>query len=54
MASVGQLDASDFPQAPKDIRKTLKARLVEVYPPRRDPFPWQCGPRPKGATPPAP
>ena len=32
MASVNQLDKSDFPAAPKDITKTLKARLVEVWP----------------------
>jgi hypothetical protein len=32
MASVNQLNASDFPAAPKDITKTLKAKLVEIYP----------------------
>jgi hypothetical protein len=32
MASVNQLDKSDFPAAPKDITQTLKARLVEVWP----------------------
>ena len=32
MASVNQLDKSDFPAAPKDITRTLKARLVEVWP----------------------
>jgi hypothetical protein len=32
MASVNQLDASDFPAAPADITGTLKGRLVEVYP----------------------
>lgn len=32
MASVNQLNTSDFPAAPKDITKTLKARLVEVWP----------------------
>ena len=32
MASVNQLNVSDFPAAPRDIRGTLKARLVEVYP----------------------
>lgn len=32
MASVNQLDKSDFPAAPKDITQTLKARLVEVFP----------------------
>jgi hypothetical protein len=32
MASVNQLDKSDFPAAPRDITQTLKARLVEVWP----------------------
>lgn len=32
MASVNQLDASDFPAAPKDITGCLKGKLVEVYP----------------------
>lgn len=32
MKSVAQLDASDFPAAPKDITGTLKGRLVEVFP----------------------
>lgn len=30
MASVNQLDTSDFPAAPKDITGTLKGRMVEV------------------------
>lgn len=32
MASVNQLDASDFPAAPKDITETLKGRMVELSP----------------------
>jgi hypothetical protein len=32
MASVKNLEASDFPAAPKDITRTLRARLVEVTP----------------------
>lgn len=32
MKSVQQLDTSDFPAAPKDIRRTLKQRMVEVWP----------------------
>jgi Peptidase_C39 like family len=32
MASVNQLDKSDFPAAPRDITQTLKGRLVEVSP----------------------
>lgn len=37
MASVNQLDASDFPAAPKDITATLKGRLVEVFPGEQQP-----------------
>ncbi len=32
MASINQMDKSDFPAAPKDITRTLKGRLVEVVP----------------------
>lgn len=32
MASVNQLNHSDFPAAPKDITATLKGLMVEVYP----------------------
>ena len=32
MKSVNQLDKSDFAAAPSDITKTLKDRMVEVYP----------------------
>lgn len=32
MQSVNQLNVSDFPAAPKDITKTLRARMVEVFP----------------------
>ncbi|MBL8953505.1 MAG: C39 family peptidase [Myxococcaceae bacterium] len=32
MASVNQLNASDFPAAPKDITKTLRGLMVEVTP----------------------
>ena len=32
MASVNQLNKSDFAAAPSDITKTLKDRMVEVYP----------------------
>ncbi len=32
MKSVKQLDTSDFPAAPKDIRRTIKHRMVEVWP----------------------
>lgn len=33
MASVNQLNESDFPGAPKNITQTLRGKLVEVYPP---------------------
>ena len=32
MASVNQLNKSDFAAAPKDISQTLKGLMVEVYP----------------------
>ncbi len=35
LASIAQLDTSDFPGAPKDIRQTLKGKLVEVFPTER-------------------
>lgn len=34
MASVNQLNASDFPAAPRDITTTLRGRMVEVFPPQ--------------------
>jgi hypothetical protein len=32
LASVNQLNASDFPAAPKDITQTLRGKLIEVFP----------------------
>jgi hypothetical protein len=32
MQSVNQLNTSDFPAAPRDITKTLRGRMVEVFP----------------------
>ncbi len=32
LASMNQVDTSDFPTAPKDIRECLRAKMIEVYP----------------------